>query len=224
MICGGFPSTMPDHNSANEKQRLAGLYAAMADGELQLLARDFRSLSVEGQEALEEEFRRRDLAPEVDLYAPDPGHDVLEWDDLVLLQRFRDLPEALLAKGSLESAGIDAILVDDNMVRTDWFISNLLGGVKLCVRSKDEEAAYEVLQQPAPASMEVEGVGTYEQPSCPECHSLEISYEALNETVAYGSAWLGVPIPLKRNRWKCNACGHIWQDALSEEPEDADVG
>ena len=215
-----FEGKMSDHDNNHEKQRLAALYAGMTDGELQLLAHDFSSLSFEGQEALEEEFRRRDLTPEVDLYAPDPGQDVLEWDDLVILRQFRDLPEALLAKGSLESSGIEAFLVDDNMVRTDWFISNLLGGVKLCVRSQDEDAALDVLMQPAPANLEVEGVGTYQQPGCPRCNSLEVSFEALNRPVAYGSAMLlNVPIPLKRRRWKCSNCGYIWRDDPSESAD-----
>src|SRR5664279_4137890 len=115
---------MPEQDSDRERLRLAELYAGMADGELQSLARDFGSLSPEAQEALQTEFQRRDLTSEVDLYAPDAGRDVMEWDDLVTIRQFRDLPEALLAKGSLESSGIDAVLVDDNMVRMDWFISN----------------------------------------------------------------------------------------------------
>jgi hypothetical protein len=49
-----------------------------------------------------------------------------------------------LAKGSLEAAGIQAYLVDDNMIRMDWFISNLLGGIKLKVRAEDAEAAVEI--------------------------------------------------------------------------------
>jgi hypothetical protein len=49
-----------------------------------------------------------------------------------------------LAKGSLEAAGIQAYLVDDNMIRMDWFISNLLGGIKLQVRAEDAEAAVEI--------------------------------------------------------------------------------
>ena len=119
---------MPEQDSDRERRRLAELYAGMADGELQLLAHDFAGLSPEAQDALQSEFQRRDLTPEVDLDASDPGLDVLEWDDLVLLQQFRDLPQALLAKGSLESAGIETVLVDDNTVRTSWFISNLSWG------------------------------------------------------------------------------------------------
>ena len=196
----------------------------MADEELQRLAHDFASLSAEAQDALQSEFQRRDLTPEVDLYASDAGQDVLEWDDLVVLQQFRDLPEALLAKGSLESSGIDVVLVDDNMVRMDWFISNLIGGIKLCVREQDEAAALELLAEPIPASIDVEGVGNFNQPACPKCHSLDISIEALNRPVAYGSAWLGVPIPLKRERWKCNQCEHRWVedvDAAKTGQEDS---
>ena len=40
--------------------------------------------------------------------------------DLVTIERFRDLPEALLAKGKLESAGIRCFLADSELVRTDW--------------------------------------------------------------------------------------------------------
>lgn len=201
---------MPEDDSDRERLRLAELYAGMADGELQSLAQDFGSLSPEAQDALQTEFQRRDLTPEVDLYAPDAGQDVMEWDDLVMLRQFRDLPEALLAKGSLESSGIDAVLVDDNMVRMDWFISNLVGGIKLCVREQDEEAAMELLAQPTASSMEVDGVGSYEQPACPRCQSLDILFEALNRPVAYLTMWLLVPIPLKRERWKCNQCGNVW--------------
>jgi len=209
---------MSDDTSDKERERLAELYAAMAEGELQLLAHDFTSLSPEGQQTLEAEFRRRDLIPDVDLRPQNHGEDIMEWDDLVMIRQFRDPPEALLAKGSLESAGIEAILVDDIMVRMDWFISNLLGGIKLCVRQADEEAALNALEQPTPATIEVEGVGSYQQPSCPRCHSLDVTFEALNRTVAYGSAWLGIPFPLRRKRWKCNACGHIWKTEL-DQPE-----
>lgn len=43
---------------------------------------------------------------------------------LVTLEHFRDMPEALSAKGKLESAGIDSVLADGNLVRMDWLLSN----------------------------------------------------------------------------------------------------
>jgi hypothetical protein len=35
----------------------------------------------------------------------------------------------------------------------------------------------------------------------------------LNKPVAYASAWIGVPIPVPRRRWKCSTCGSQWKDA-----------
>jgi hypothetical protein len=71
------------------------------------------------------------------------------------------MPEALLAKGSLDSAGIECWLIDDNMVRLDWFYSNLLGGIKLQVTQEDAEAANELLEQPIPENFDAEGTGDY---------------------------------------------------------------
>jgi hypothetical protein len=77
---------------------------------------------------------------------PDP-EDKLNFRELVTIRKFRDLPEALLAQGRLESSGIEAFLFDDNMVRMDWLISNLLGGVKLKVEEENVEVAEEILNQ-----------------------------------------------------------------------------
>jgi hypothetical protein len=45
-------------------------------------------------------------------------------------------------------------MADDNMVRLDWFISNLLGGVKLLVDAEDFAEASRVLNEPAPHKLE----------------------------------------------------------------------
>jgi hypothetical protein len=77
---------------------------------------------------------------------PDP-EDVLNYRELVTIRKFRDLPEALLAQGRLESSGVESFLFDDNMVRMDWLISNLLGGIKLKVEEANVEIAEEILNQ-----------------------------------------------------------------------------
>src|SRR3984957_14364576 len=155
-----------------ERVRLAGVYSAMSDEELGQIAASGDELSAAALEALHGEIATRGLKLEI---APPPGEDVYEFNQTVTLRQFRDLPEALLAKGSLESAGIDAYLVDDNMIRMDWFISNLLGGMKLKVRPEDAEEANEILNQPIPETLEVDGIGDFEQPKCPKCQSLDIS-------------------------------------------------
>src|SRR6266849_5470486 len=146
-----------------ERARLAQLYAGMTPEELQKIADDAGSLTNMARQALVEEIDRRGLGIPL---TEASGEDVIEKRNLVSIRRFRDLPEALLAKGGLESAGIECFLADDNMVRMDWFISNLLGGVKLLVNSAADPDALQVLTQPTPETLDVEGVGAYEQPRC----------------------------------------------------------
>jgi ribosomal protein S27E len=174
-----------------ESARIAGVYSAMSDEELGRIAESGDELSAAAQEAFRGEVAKRGLKIEI---APPRGEDVLEYNEAVTLRQFRDLPDALLAKGSLESAGIQAYLVDDNMIRMDWFISNLLGGIKLKVSPEDAEAAREILNQPIPEMLDVEGVGNFEQPKCPQCQSLDVTY------VEYA------------RRWICNSCGSAWDE------------
>jgi hypothetical protein len=192
-----------------ERERIAGVYSAMSDEELGEIAHSGDEFSDAAQEAFRAEVARRGLKLEIVSPRPD---DVFEYNETVTLRQFRDLPEALLAKGSLESAGIQAYLVDDNMVRMDWFISNLLGGIKLKVRSEDAEAAVEILNQPIPEILDVEGVGDFEQPKCPECQSLDVSYEELDKRIAYLTAYAGVPVPVYKQGWICHACRNQWDE------------
>lgn len=192
-----------------ERERIASVYSAMSDEELSRIAESGDELSDSAQEALRAEAAKRGLKMEI---APPRGEDVYELNHTVTMRQFRDLPEALLAKGSLESAGIQAYLVDDNMIRMDWFISNLLGGIKLKVRLEDAEAASEILNQPIPETLDVEGVGSFEQPKCPRCQSLDVGYGELNKFVSYGTAYVGIPIPVYKKGWTCHVCGHEWEE------------
>ena len=196
----------------DERARLVAVYAAMSDQEITRVVESGDELSAPAQEALLAEATRRGLAITI---AP-PGEDVVEFSETVTLRQFRDLPEALLAKGSLESAGIQTYLVDDNMVRMDWFISNLLGGIKLKVRAEDVEAANEILNQPIPENVDVEGIGRYEQPRCPKCQSLDVAYRELNKVLSYGSAYVGFPVPVHKKAWTCHSCGNEWEETDAE--------
>ena len=134
-----------------------------------------------------------------------------ERERFVTVRQFRDLPEALLAKSILDAAGIECLLGDENVVRMDWFISNAVGGVKVWVRLEDADAAAKLLDQSHSEAFNVDGVGEYKQPRCPNCRSFDVSFEELNKPVAYTSAFLGVPVPLKRHGWRCHSCGHAWE-------------
>ena len=212
---------MARQDPEEERQRLTKLYAGLSDGELDAIAADSAELTDVARQALTDELDRRH--PEeggVSDTGANPERDSVELADVVSIRQFRDLPEALLAKGALDSAEIESFLVDDNMIRMDWFYSNLVGGIKLCVKQEDAEAALDLLEQSIPEEFEVEGVGPYEQPRCPKCQSLDIASEDLNQPVAWVSAYaLGFPIALRRERWVCHSCGERWRQP--ENTQDA---
>jgi hypothetical protein len=106
--------------------------------------------------------------------------------------------------------GIQCFLRDDNLVRLDWFISNFVGGVKLCVSPEDAENATRLLDEPILEGMYVHGVGLYEQPRCPKCQSLDVNFQELDRPVAYLSAFLRVPMPIQRKGWRCHSCDAEW--------------
>ncbi len=209
---------MADHDPEQERQRLAKLYAAMSDGELEAIAADSAELTDAARQALTDELARRHPEAAVVVNTAARGRDSMELADVVSIRQFRDLPEALLAKGALDSAEIESFLVDDNMIRMDWFWSNLVGGIKLCVKQEDAEAALDLLEQSIPEEFEVEGVGPYEQPRCPKCQSLDIAFEDLNQPVAWVSAYILAPIAVHRKRWVCHSCGHRWRRAEEDQP------
>jgi len=197
-----------------ERNQFATRYAAMSDEELLKIARRSWELSDSAWEALEEELDEKGLdVPEPEPEAV-PGAMVPETRSLVMLRRFRDIPEAMLAKGKLDSVGIDSILADHNTVRMDWFLSNLLGGVKLLVDPNDFAQASEILNEPIPAKLQFETAEVYHQPRCPKCQSLDVNFEEL-DPVAYAILFL-FPLPLQRKGWICHACNHAWDDDTSE--------
>jgi hypothetical protein len=199
-----------------ERTRIAGVYSAMSGEELRQIAESGDELSDSAQEVLLAEAAKRGLKVEI---SPPRGEDVYEFNETVTVRKFRDLPEALLAKGSLESAGIQAYLIDENMIRLNWFRSNFFGGIKLKVHVEDAEAASEILNQPIPETIDIEDLGTFEQPKCPQCQSLDISHEELNKILSYGAAYAGVPVPVYKKGWTSHACGNRWEEQSDTLPE-----
>src|SRR5690242_6593367 len=136
----------------SERERLMDVYSRMADGELEEIAEDEASLTGVARQILQEEIARRGL----DHLLSDPDKsqdeaaDATEPEPMVTIRSFGDVMQAWLAKSNLESAAIECNLVDDNMVRLHWGIVNVLGGIKLQVKSEDAEVALELLEQPVP--------------------------------------------------------------------------
>jgi Putative prokaryotic signal transducing protein len=65
--------------------------------------------------------------------------------NLLVVQTFGSQQEADMAKGALESAGIDAIIQADSVGGMRPHIAWASGGIKLLVREEDEATAREIL-------------------------------------------------------------------------------
>ena len=116
--------------NGEEQERLRRVYADKTEGELQVLAADAPSLTPEAVQALEGEITRRKLDIALskstdEVYAPA--------DELVTIRTFRELVEATLAKGMLDSAGIHCALIDDN--------TRPIAGRKSCRRNSEYKSA-----------------------------------------------------------------------------------
>jgi hypothetical protein len=197
-----------------ERKRLAELYAGMEKGELEEIAGDAGSLTPVAREALRSEMLSRGMeAPPTRSEAAEASASKNDPPSPVMIARYGGVPEALVAKSMLDSAGIESFLGDENLVRLDWFYSNLVGGIKLMVREEDAETARVVLEQNIPEKLDVTGVGEYVQPSCPKCGSLDVSFDALDKRIACAGFFLGVPIHVDHKGGKCHACGHEWEPA-----------
>jgi hypothetical protein len=195
------------------EQDFAERYAALDEAGLLSVAHDYDSLTEPAQASLRAEFARRGMqAPLVDETADDQPQS----RKLVTLRRYRDLSEAIVARGMLESAGITVYLQDENLVRLDWQVSNFIGGIRLQVEESDATAGMELLDQPVPESIPFAGWGEFEQPTCPRCGSVEITFEGASRGAAVAGLWMvGLPLPQGTETWRCESCGARWEDSDS---------
>jgi len=189
-----------------ERERLARWYAGMEDAELQKIG----TLTDVARQVLRSEMSKRGMPA---LAEKSESHEPERSGPPVMIRRYQDLPEALLSKSILESAGIESFLGDENLIRIDWFYSNLVGGIKLLVRAQDAEAASKLLAQETPEKFDVDGVGEYKQPRCPRCQSLDVAFDELNKRIAYGGMlFAGIPVVVTSDHWKCHSCEYEWKD------------
>lgn len=205
----------------SEETNFAERYRAMSETELMNLAREYDDLVEPAQTALRAEFAQRGLEPpliekEDEPTGDDPG--------LVTVARYRDMPEAFVARAVLEEAGIQCLLRDENTVRMDWFWSNLIGGMRLQVAAKDEASARELLSQPMPAQFDVGSGEEFVQPVCPKCGSTDVVANDPDRKVLATSMLIGLPLPHRRPRdeeWRCLQCDSRWVDESEFDKQDA---
>jgi hypothetical protein len=185
-------------------------YRSLPDSELLQIASDWQGLVEDARPALKSEFSRRGLELQEGPEEEDPSPD---YRNLTTIRQYRDLSEAIVARAAIESAGIYCFLKDENLVRLDWQMSNLVGGIRLQVSAADVQAAEAVLLEPAPQVIDLPGQPNYEQPHCPRCDSIEIAWERRGRKAALFSLYLfSLPFPRGKESWRCNNCGLRWVD------------
>ena len=200
------------------QQELEQHLATMTDTEMLHLGAQYASLTDDAQALVRSEFKRRSL--ETPTAEGDAPSDTLE--GVKTIRQYRDQAEAILARSVLESAGIGCYLRDENTIRIDWLWSNLMGGIRLQVAERDVETAEALLSQPIPPSIAFDdrfgGEPDYEQPKCPKCASLNISFNNFDAKVGATSILLfgfPLPSPVDQDYWHCNDCGCNWSDVAS---------
>ena len=195
-------------------EQFSAQYAQMSETELMELAHSYDDLQETAQAALRADFARRGLEPPL---LEEPGEWALR--RMVTVRRYRDLSEAIVGRTLLESAGIEAFIADEHLVRMDWFISNMVGGLRLQVDEQDEPAAREILDQEVPSTITYGVEETFAQPTCPKCGSAEVTLG--NGTERGGSLValyvLSIPVPTRDPEWHCEACGAHWSDVANRE-------
>jgi hypothetical protein len=194
---------------------LAAQYAQMSETELMELARSYDGLLEIAQAALRAEFERRGLEPPL---VEEP--EETEFRPLVTVRTYRDLTEALVGRSLLESAGIAAWIADEHLVRMNWFLSNVVGGMRLQVDQRDEADAREILGESGPETITYGPEEAFVQPTCPKCGSAEIT---LGDGTERGRSFvalyvLSIPVPPREAAWHCEACGAVWVDTENGEP------
>jgi hypothetical protein len=148
---------MGQPDDQKERRRLAEWYASLEEGELKGIAGDADSLTELAREALRSEMLRRGMeAPPAERGASETPRSGGEAPGPIMVGRYRDSGEAMIAKSMLDSAGIECFLGDENLVRLDWFYSNLIGGIKLMVREEDAETARKLLEENIPEKFDAE--------------------------------------------------------------------
>ena len=142
--------TSPD--TERERRRLAEVYAGAADAELTDLAQEGASLAGVARTAWRQERNRGGIRDPV-RESSQPPHGV-ESPSVVTVRQFLIVQEAPMAKCTLDSAGIERFLADENVISMNWPWSNALGGVKLPVRTTDAAIVSDLLYQKLSAAAE----------------------------------------------------------------------
>ncbi|WP_419870033.1 putative signal transducing protein [Chryseobacterium sp. CT-SW4] len=134
--------------------------------------------------------------------------------DLIRIKYCENAIEANRDKQILEENGIQSFIANEQLIQSDWLLSQAVGGIQLQVFEDDLEKAKEVLEnykENEEYSLEVEH--TIPNPEfdfvCPKCGSNHI-YQDEKPGGLFGISWLflGFPLKIPANIYHCYYCGN----------------
>jgi hypothetical protein len=152
-----------------------------------------------------------DLPPED--FDDDGDGEPIRWETVATFWKSVD---AHMARLKLESEDIDCMIIDENLVATDWLWANAVGGIKLQVPAPDVWRARALLERPAAGGAESNAAGgepLYDGlERCPQCGSEEIAEQRFSRRLAFLTILLlGAPLPFLKVSQRCMGCGFEWK-------------
>lgn len=141
------------------------------------------------------------------------GDDYGEPVRWITVATFSQSTRAQIARLKLESEDIPCIILDENLVATDWFMSIAVGGIKVQVPEPEAARAVLLLGEKAPHATETPATQE-EEPSalCPRCGASNVYRTRFSRRMAMLSILLlGLPLSFGGRRWRCARCGWEWR-------------
>lgn len=135
---------------------------------------------------------------------------------LITVATFMNPLEAHIVRGRLEAEHIETYVAHEHHIWANWFLSTALGGVKLQVKPEDAPRAREILRREQAGDyqslvVDVAEENSVPQPTCPRCHSVDITPERSSAHLSLLIVWLSaIPFPYSGVKMTCRNCGHSW--------------
>ena len=139
----------------------------------------------------------------------------MEEEKFTLLRRFQYSSEAVIYQGKLESHGIEVFLRDINTIDSNPLYSNLLGGIKLFVKTEDVAKASEILSDVSLYSV----ADDHKAIQCPKCGSEEIdmvtSVKDWKSLLYFLVLFFAMLFPINaKHKYKCESCKHEFNQEI----------
>jgi hypothetical protein len=128
-------------------------------------------------------------------------------DNLVTIAAYESLQEAYLARGLLESHGIDVFIPDENILRMGREYRGF-ARVRLQVRLSESTIAQELLQHPHETPEPDHNADSSAR--CPQCGNPNSEPAGGTLGSLLSAVLLGLPAQLTGRRVRCTICRTVW--------------